>query len=422
MTVTDRNSGPAALSGITVLDLGQAFMGPYCGFVLQRLGADVVKVEPPQGEPYRRPSARTGLQGVQFGLFNAGKRSLAIDLKRPEGRDLFLELAKNVDVILQNFAPGTFDRLIDTDALLAANPRLILASGTGYGSDGPYSMRKGMDLTIQAMSGVMATTGFPDGPPVRTGPAVVDILGGVHLAAAILAALVQRSVTGRGQRVEAALYDSVFPSLASNIAGYFDSDGEIPERTGNRHGGLAVAPYNTYPTIDGTVAILCLHDRHFRALCETMGRPELGADERFDSNAARTIHMDELDGIVGQWTDGQSTADVVDALGLLDVPCAPVMSLKEVLEDPQVVERKLIEHHVGEQQEWWTFSSPLRLAGSPQPADNVPPGIGEHSTEVIAEWLGLGPRELDALAAEGIIRAGGPHVDDGVRSTAVVVD
>ena len=211
--------GPAALSGVTVLDLGQAFMGPYCGFVLQRLGADVVKVEPLEGEPYRRPSAKKRIPGMQFGMFNAGKRGLAIDLKAPEGRALFMELAKTVDVVLQNYGPGTFDRLVDVDELMAANPRLIVASGTGYGSGGPSGELKGMDMTIQAMSGVMSTTGFADGPPVRTGPAVVDILGGVHLAAAILGALLQRAVTGLGQRVEVSLYDSVFPSLASNIAG-----------------------------------------------------------------------------------------------------------------------------------------------------------------------------------------------------------
>src|ERR1700722_5162755 len=194
-----------ALTGITVLDLGQAFMGPYCGMLLQRLGADVVKVEPLEGEPYRRPTARKKTEPIQFGLLNAGKRNLSIDLKNADGRRLFIELASTADVVIQNFAPETFDRLIGVAALLEANPRLILASGSGYGSSGPYKSLRAMDLTIQAMSGVMATTGFPDGPPVQTGPSVVDFMGGAHLAAAVLGALVQRSVTGKGQHVEVAL-------------------------------------------------------------------------------------------------------------------------------------------------------------------------------------------------------------------------
>ena len=251
---------------------------------------------------------------MQFGLLNAGKRSLSIDLKNEDGRRLFTELAKTADVVVQNYAPGTFDRLVGIGALLEANPRLIIAAGSGYGSTGPYCALRAMDLTIQAMSGVMATTGFTDGPPVRTGPSVVDFIGGAHLAAAVLAALVQRAVTGRGQHVEVALYDAIFPALASNIGGYFDSDGEIPERTGNRHGGLGVSPYNVYPTADGWIAILCLHDRYWRALCETMRRPELTDKPSLSSNVARTAALDRVDAIVGAWAGDLPTADIFSAL------------------------------------------------------------------------------------------------------------
>jgi crotonobetainyl-CoA:carnitine CoA-transferase CaiB-like acyl-CoA transferase len=397
------STGQSALAGVTVLDLGQAYMGPYCGLLLQRLGADVVKVEPPEGELYRRPTVRKGTEAVQFGLLNAGKRSLSIDLKNPDGRRLFIELAKTVDVVIQNYAPDTFDRLVGADALLQANPRLILASGSGYGRTGPYSSLRAMDLTVQAMSGVMATTGFEDGPPVRTGPSIVDFMGGVHLAAATLAALFQRTVTGRGQHVEVALYDAILPSLTSNIGGYIDSDGNIPERTGNRHGGLGVSPYNAYQTADGWVAILCLHDRHWRALCEVMKRPELVSDPLFQSNAARTAELEQVDGIVGRWTGEKPSADVVAALHEAGVPCAPVMSLKDVITDPQVVDRGVIEHHTTPEREWWTLGSPLRLADSVGPTHNVPPRLGEHSEQVLAERLALGSSEIDALAAAGVI-------------------
>jgi crotonobetainyl-CoA:carnitine CoA-transferase CaiB-like acyl-CoA transferase len=396
-----------ALAGVTVLDLGQAFMGPYCGLLLQRLGAEVIKVEPPHGEPYRRPAVRKGTEAMQFGLLNAGKRSLSIDLKNEDGRRLFTELTKTADVVIQNYAPDTFDRLVGIDALLQANPRLIIASGSGYGSTGPYRSLRAMDLTIQAMSGVMATTGFADGPPVRTGPSVVDFIGGAHLAAAILAALVQRGVTGRGQHVEVALYDAIFPSLASNIGGYYDSDGEIPERTGNRHGGLGVSPYNVYPTADGWIAILCLHDRHWRALCETMRRPELIDEPSLSSNAARTAALDQVDDIVGAWAAEMPTADIVSALHDASVPCAPVNSLKDVITDPQVTDRGLLEHHTSPERDWWTLGSPLRLASSPPPARNVPPALGEHSKQILSDRLALGGEEIDALAAAGVIVTSG---------------
>jgi crotonobetainyl-CoA:carnitine CoA-transferase CaiB-like acyl-CoA transferase len=404
----------AALTGITVLDLGQAFMGPYCGLLMQRLGADVIKVEPPQGEPYRRPTARKGVEAVQFSLLNAGKRSLCIDLKQPEGRELFCELAKTADVVIQNFAPGAFDRLVGIEALLEANPRLIVASGSGYGSTGPYSSLRAMDLTIQAMSGVMATTGFEDSSPVRTGPAVVDFMGGTHLFGAIMAALVQRATSGKGQAVEVALYDAILPSLASNIGGYFDTDGTIPERTGNRHGGLAVAPYNAYPTLDGWIAILCLRDHHWQSLCRVMERPDLASDERLVSTAGRVAEMDYLDTLVADWTSTRSKADLVAALNDAGVTCAPVLSLSEVLDDPQVAARRLLEHHQNGERDWWTFGSPIRLSDSPSPEDNLPARLGQHTEEVLMEKLGLDSGSVAALLAKGSVVRSSDHTPQGL--------
>jgi crotonobetainyl-CoA:carnitine CoA-transferase CaiB-like acyl-CoA transferase len=392
-----------ALSGITVLDLGQAFMGPYCGLLMQRLGADVIKVEPPQGEPYRRPTARKGVEAVQFSLLNAGKRSLCLDLKKPAGRQLFFDLAKSADVIIQNFAPGAFDRLVGIDALLECNFGLIVASGSGYGSSGPYSSMRAMDLTIQAMSGVMATTGFEDSSPVRTGPAVADFIGGAHLFGAVMAALVQRGTTGKGQHVEVALYDAILPTLASNIGGYFDNDGAIPERTGNRHGGLAVAPYNAYPTANGWIAILCLHDSHWRDLCRVMERPHLADQPPFASRAGRVAEMDKVDEIVAAWTVKLPTADLVAALNSAGVPCAPVLSLKDVLDDPQVRARGMLEHHENAERDWWTFGSPIRLADSPSPAENVPAKLGQHSREILVEKLALPSGRIEDFEAEGVI-------------------
>jgi crotonobetainyl-CoA:carnitine CoA-transferase CaiB-like acyl-CoA transferase len=401
--VTERPHAGLALSGITVLDLGQAYMGPYCGLLLQRLGAEVVKVEPLGGELYRRPSARKGTEAIQFGLINAGKGSISIDLKTQQGNDLFIALAKTVDVVIQNFAPATFDRLIGVDTLLAANPRLILASGTGYGSSGPYAGLRAMDLTIQAISGAMATTGFSDGPPVRTGPSVVDFLGGAHLAAAVLGALVQRGVTGRGQHVEVALYDAILPSLTSNIAAHFDSDGQLPDRTGNRHGGMAVSPYNAYPTAQGWVTILCLHDRHWETLCRVMGREELATEPSFATNPRRVLHMNDVDAVVSSWTATRTTAQAVAELEAVNVPCAPVKSLREVISDPNVAQRGLLRHHVTDDREWWTLASPLRLQDSPSPAENVPPRLGQDTDHLLSERLGMSHEAIAALESAGII-------------------
>ena len=392
-----------ALKGITVLDLGQAFMGPYCGLLMQRLGADVIKIEPPTGEPYRRPTAHKGAEAVQFSLLNAGKRSLCLDLKNEEGRELFYSLADQADVVIQNFAPGAFDRLVGIDKLLARNPRLVVASGSGYGSTGPYRELRAMDLTIQAMSGVMSTTGFETSAPVRTGPSIIDFNGGAHLFGAVMAALVQRGVTGKGQHVEVALYDAILPSLASNIGGYFDSDGNIPERTGNRHGGLGTSPYNAYQTADGYIAILCLHDRHWRDLCGVMKRPELVDDPALVTNVLRCKSMDRVDAIVGSWTMGRPTAELVDELTVAGVPSAPVKSLAEVLNDPQVKVRGMLEHHENEQRDWWTFGSPIRLSESPSRADNVPAKLGQHSGEILIEKLGLPAARVDELDVEGAI-------------------
>jgi formyl-CoA transferase len=392
-----------ALTDITVLDLGQAFMGPYCGLLMQRLGAEVIKIEPPQGEPYRRPTARKGVEAVQFSLLNAGKRSLCLDLKQPAGREVFVELAKTADVVIQNFAPGAFDRLVGIDALLTANPRLIVASGSGYGSSGPYSSMRAMDLTIQAMSGAMATTGFEDASPVRTGPAVVDFMGGAHLFGAVMAALFQRATTGKGQHVEVALYDAILPSLASNIGGYFDSDGTIPERTGNRHGGLAAAPYNAYPTSDGWIAIICLRDHHWSDLCRVMDRPDLADDAHLRATAGRVAAMDRVDSVVGDWTATQPTSDIVDALNGAGVPCAPVLSLEQVLNDDHLRARGMLEHHANAERDWWTFGSPIRLEQSPSTSGNVPARLGQHSREILGEKLSLSEASLDELTKEGAV-------------------
>jgi crotonobetainyl-CoA:carnitine CoA-transferase CaiB-like acyl-CoA transferase len=393
-----------ALDGIRVIDLGQFYFGPYCSMLLARLGAEVIKVEAPEGDPYRRlPTAYEDGTSVQFRLINSGKRLLRLDLKRPEGRSVLLRLVRESDVLVQNLSPGALERLgVGYDTLRAENPRLILASGTGFGSFGPYSGEPAMDLTIQARSAVMSTTGFDDGPPVRTGPSVVDFLGGSHLVAAVLAALYQREHTGRGQHVEVALQDAVIPSLSSNIAGYVNTEGRMPARTGNRNGGLAVAPYNAYETTDGWIAVQTSTDEHWRRLCALMNDPEAD-DERFASMAGRCAEMDAVDAIVGRWAKTRSKHDLRQALTAVGIPAAEVVSLGELMEDPHVRARGVLRTMRDDRGQWLTLGSPLFLADSPDVEPSRPGSLGEDTDPILIDHLGFSPEQVGELRDAGAI-------------------
>jgi crotonobetainyl-CoA:carnitine CoA-transferase CaiB-like acyl-CoA transferase len=261
-----------------------------------------------------------------------------------------------------------------------------------------------MDLTVQAVSGIMSVTGFPDGPPVKAGPAVVDFLGGIHLYAAVVTALYERMITGEGRLVEVAMQETVYPTLASNLAFLYNTEGQVPPRTGNRHGGLAIAPYNVYRAKDGHVAIICVMDAHWRALAAAMGRPELADDARFSSNAARVRHLAETDAAVQGWTETLTRGEVFAATKRHRVPSAPVRDLREVMHDPHMHERGMLE--------WLDHpdlgrivvpGSPLRFHGADRVPTTPSPRLGQHNAEVYGDWLGLSAAEIDGLRAEGVI-------------------
>ncbi len=391
------------LEGVTVLELGQIYLVPYCALLLAYLGAEVIKIEPPGGEPARHRAG--GHDGTPFVMLNSGKRGVCLNLKTRAGRDVFLKLASQADVVVENYRDGTLEKLgLGYDALHAINPRLIVASARGFSPKGPHRSLAAMDLTVQAMTGVMAATGFADQPPVKAGPAVADFLGGVHLLSAILAALLQRERTGRGQRVQIAMQDAMLPALASNLSAVVDSEGTLPERTGNRHGGLALCPYNSYPARDGWVAIFCATDRQWLAVCDVLGRKDLQSDATLRTGPGRAARMAEIDGIVADWTSVRTRAECLAELGAAGIPAAPVNALKEVLEDEQIAASgmlRTIQHP--RRGPMRVFGSPLNLAESP-PASLAPaPGLGENTRAVLRDRLGLGDAELDALAAEGAI-------------------
>jgi CoA:oxalate CoA-transferase len=397
----------APLEGLLVLDLGQVYAGPYCAWLLGQLGARIVKVEAPTGDIVRART-RHPRGPYSYLMLNSGKESVVLDLKTVQGRELLLRLVERADVLVENFSVGTLERLgLAPDVLLARNPRLVIASGTGFGLDGPYSGLSAMDVTVQAMSGIISSSGFPDGPPVKSAAAVADFLGAVHLCVGVLAALLQRQQTGQGQQVESSMHEAAVISLCSSISAVYDSVGVPPVRTGNRHPALSVAPYNVYRAVDGYVAVNCPAQSHWIALTALMGRPELADDERYRGPVDRTERMEEVDGLVEAWTSTQPRDELVTQLAAQNIPCAPVLTVPEVLADAHLFERRaLVPVDDPGRGPMVLPTSPLRLHGSPAPADPRPaPDLGQHTQSVLAELLSVEQAELDRLAEQGAFGA-----------------
>lgn len=392
-----------ALEDIIVLDLSQVYQGPYCTLLMAYNGAKVIKIEPTSGEVLRQREAHKNPH--EFLMFNSNKRGMTLDLKAAEGKDIFLELVKQADVVVENFTPGVMKRLgLGYDTLREINPNIIYASATGYGLDGPYADFPGMDLTIQAISGIMATTGFEDSPPVKAGPAVCDILGGIHLYGGIMTALYQRTITGKGQLVEVAMHDTIYPTHASALGAYYEGADDAPERTGNRHSGLRMAPYNTYESVDGHVAIICVSERHWHNLATLMEREDLINKQGFENTVARAKNMEAVDNIVQAWTKTKNKWDLVDMLKEVHVPCAPVLSLEEVANDPHLRYREMIrevDHPIAGRRA--VPGTPIKLSASPAEKAHAAPLIGQHSKEILQQYTHLDDETIDRLKKDNII-------------------
>jgi CoA:oxalate CoA-transferase len=392
------------LAGLVVIDFGQIFQGPYATLLLAKGGADVIKIEPPQGEPLRR-RARPGTQStLPFAMLNQNKRAVTLNLKHPRGRELLFEMVRRADVLLENFSPGTMDGLgVGWQVLREINPRLIYATGTGFGISGPDRDNLAMDLTIQAASGIMSVTGAPDGPPMKAGPTLVDYMGGIHLYAAILTALYDRMTSGEGRLVEVAMQETVYSSLAASFE-YYHRTGQPPPRAGNRQAGLSSTPYNVYPCADGYAAIHVVTEGHWQNLIKAMGREELGDDPRFRTNADRVAHMDETDAVVAEWTRTLPKMEVFVRLKAGRVPAAPVRTAPEVMHDPHMHERgMLVEIEHPELGTITVPTTPLRLHGLDKAPAGPSPRVGQHNDEIYGAWLGLSAAELKLLQEEGVI-------------------
>jgi crotonobetainyl-CoA:carnitine CoA-transferase CaiB-like acyl-CoA transferase len=338
-------------------------------------------------------------------MLNSNKRGVTLNLKTERGCELLKEMVKRSDILLENYAPGVMDAFgLSFSVLHQINPRLIYASGTGYGLSGPDRDRLAMDVTVQASSGVMSVTGFPDGPPLKAGIAAADFMGGIHLYAAIMTALYERERTGVGRLVEVAMQEAVYPSFASNLGMKYNLGGKVPPRAGNKHGGLSMAPYNVYPASDGHVALACVVENHWVQLLKVMGREDLKNDPRFLTNAKRVQHMAEVDAIVEAWTKNLSKNEIIEITRRHRIPSAPVRDLVEVMEDPHMHERGMLE--------WIDHpelgnivvpTTPLRLHGAPKVPTVPSPMLGQHNDEIYRDFLGLSDAEIAGLKHSGVI-------------------
>jgi formyl-CoA transferase len=350
-------------------------------------GADIIKVEPPGGEHLRRRNARGGAL-YPFKMLNPNKRSISLDLKSEKDRSIFLELAKTVDIVIENFAPGVVDRLgIGYETIKYIKPDVIYASGSGYGQDGPYRGYQAMDIAVQAMSGVMSATGFAENPPVKAGVALCDFFAGIHLYGGVMTALVKRERTGNGSYVDVSMQESVFPSFASNLGLMFDSDiSEAPKRVGNFHGGLSIAPYGVFPTNDGYTAIICNNDTHWHRLLDAMGEGDKKDDERFKTMADRVQNLDAVTELITSWSKRHTRAEIMALLNEARVPCGTVNDLDEVVEDENLHARGMIRWiEDADGRKSLAAASPLHIDGINKVEYRSPPEFDSDRDNILKE-------------------------------------
>jgi len=396
-----------SLDGITVLDLGQIYNGPYATFLLAMSGARVIKVESLIGEALRGRGEKSSA-AYPFALLNQTKESIALDLKQEEGKALSRDLVKSADVVVENYGPDTMARLgLSADSLCELNPRLVYATGSGYGREGEHRDYLAMDITVQAMAGVMSLTGTEETPPLKAGPAVCDFFGGVHLYGAIVTKLFERERTGEGGIVDVAMQEAVLPTLATGLGAYYYHDRELQPRTGNRHPAGTMAPYNVYPASDGHVAIICIRNGHWHSLTTVMGRKDLQQREEFATLELRGAHADEIDEIVSAWTCSQSRDELLALLQASGVPSAAVRNVEEITTDSHLHARGMLrmEHHpvLGD---IVLMDSPINVATGRRVEPRMPPTLGADSEAVYRSMLNLDDETIERLVASGVISLG----------------
>jgi formyl-CoA transferase len=400
--MNDSTLGP--LSDVRVLDLARVLAGPYCTMLLADYGADVIKVEDPDGGDGTRSWGPPWVadQSAYFLAANRNKRSITVNLKTAAGQELVRRLADRSDVVIENFKVGGAARFgLDYATLGARNPRLVYCSITGYGQTGPYREQAGYDFVIQAQGGIMSITGPEEGEPYKVGVAIADITAGLFAATGILAALHERTLSGRGQYIDVALLDAQIAWLA-NVAQNYLATGEAPARYGNAH--PSIVPYETFPTHDGYIAVGVGTDAQYRKLCELAGRRDLGEDERFRTNQARVAHRTTLIPLLREVFRTRTSAEWLASLRELGVPAGPINDVGTALRDPQVAARGMVqevEHPTAGQIE--VLGPVAKFSRTPAAVRLPPPPLGRHTDEVLRSLLGLEDAEIDHLHADGVI-------------------
>lgn len=391
------------LTGVTVLDFGQIYQGSYATLLMAKAGANIIKIEPPSGEPLRRRTPPGKKSTVPFAMLNANKRGITLNLKTVRAKELLFEMARRADVLLENFGPGTMDSLgVGWSVLHEINPRLIYATGTGFGISGPDSANLAMDLTVQAASGIMSMTGFPDRPPVRTGATVADFMGGIHVYGGIMTALYEREHSGIGRLVEVSMLEAMYFTLAAGIE-QLHRHGKVPPRTGN-DAGRSVAPYGVFAVKDGYIALHPGTEKHWLNILDAAGRADLKDDPRYRTMHDRAAHLDEVTAVVVNWVQNLTKAEVAAQARKFRIPIAPVRDVQEVMNDPHMHERGMLE--------WVEHpdlgrvvlpTTPLRLHDTDIAPATASPRVGQHNEEIFCGWLGLSQEEFAGLKKDGVI-------------------
>lgn len=400
----------APLKGLKVLDLSRVLAGPWCTQLLADMGAEVIKIEQPGagddtrhwGPPWHEHEGEE--VAAYFLAANRGKKSVALDFSTGEGADIVRRMAAEADVVVENFRVGGLEKYgLDAGTLRKANPRLIYASVTGFGQDGPYAERAGYDYIIQAMGGMMSVTGLPDGEPgggpLKVGVAIADIFTGMYTASAILAALHERDKTGMGAHIDMALFDTQLAILANQASNAMVS-GRDPQRLGNGHPNIV--PYQPFTAADQPLVIAVGNDRQFAKLAALCGHPEWAEDERFATNAARVANREAIVAKVGAVIADEPAAHWLDKLLEAGIPAGPINKITQALDDPQAKHRGARQQRgAGALGAVPMVGSPIRLDGARADADLAPPALGEHSNEVLRDWLDA--ETLTALRGKGVV-------------------
>jgi len=390
------------LSGLRVLDLTRVLAGPYATMVLGDLGAEVTKVEiPGRGDDSRDYGPFLAGESAYFMSINRNKKSIALNLKTQGGREILMRLAEKSDVLVENFRPGTMDKLgLGYDTLSARNPGLIYATCSGFGSTGPFAQKPAYDIIVQGMGGIMSITGHPGGPPTRVGVSIGDITAGLFTVIAILAAVHERRASGLGQFIDVSMLDCQLAILENAIARYTIT-GEVPGRLGNRH--PTITPFTAFDTEDGSVIVGAGNDALFRKLCGAIERPELASDPRFETNASRTAVWDTaLRPVLEAVFRTRTTAFWLDRLETLGIPCGPINTIDKVLANPQVASREMLvelDHPVAGKH--IVAGPPFKMSRTPASADAAAPVLGAHTAQVLRDVLGFDTQDIEKYEKEG---------------------